>query len=327
MLHCTDETQLTKTVVHSCTFGIIHFLKFTDLTKFIKKLFLSLAGDRAIKRLRVECDNHCNGCEFVGELGQHDATCDFSLLPCPNKCTDQHNKTTTVLRKDMEKHAMECPKRPYECPHCKETGDYQERTTKHLQECAKMEDVCPNEGCTEKPLRCDLPKHRQECPRQLVLCKYAYLGCDVTLPREEMTEHQKQQHHYELQHECKYILIEDIKYTVYKECTEFKDGSSLTIIFFKCAGRLERLDCTLHRPATPLWYSRTITLEMLNQLEDNNHFQHRFTLDNGHTKESISLPFLGHNSATNCQYLKNDKLYLRVSTCTPIASNRAIVSD
>ena len=79
----------------------------------------------------------------VGELGQHDATCDFSLLPCPNKCTDQH-KITTVLRKYMEKHAVECPKRTYECPHGKVTGDYQERTTKHLQECAKMENVCPN---------------------------------------------------------------------------------------------------------------------------------------------------------------------------------------
>ena len=66
----------------------------------------------------------------------------------------------------MEKNTVECPKRPYE------TGNYQERPTKHLQECAKMEDVCPNEGRTEKVLHCDLPKHRQECPRQLVPCKY-----------------------------------------------------------------------------------------------------------------------------------------------------------
>ena len=87
---------------------------------------------------------------------------------------------------------MECPKRQYECPHCKETGEYNERTTKHLEECAKtIEDVCPNEDCTEKFKHCDLPKHRQECPCELVMCKYAYLGCDVTLPRKEMTEHHK----------------------------------------------------------------------------------------------------------------------------------------
>ena len=277
-----------------------------------------LAGDRAIKRLRVECDNHCNGCEFVGELGQHDATCDFSLLPCPNKCTDQHNKTTTVLRKDMEKHAMECPKRPYECPHCKETGDYQERTTKHLQECAKMEDVCPNEGCTERALRCDLPKHREECPRQLVLCKYAYLGCEVTLPREEMTDHQKTPHHYQLQHECNYVRL-SVAPTV---DTEFKDGSWLRICYEN-----DKLYCRWeYFPAAPLWYSRTITLEILNQLEDNNHFQHRFTLVKGHTEE-ISLSFLGHNSAINCQYLKDDELYFRVSSSTTTASNKVTISD
>ena len=213
---------------------------------------------------------------------------------------------------------MECPKRPYECPHCKETGDYQERTTKHLQECAKMEDVCPNEGCTERALRCDLPKHREECPRRLVLCKYAHLGCDMTLPREEMTDHQKIPHHYQLQHESIYIKIGEYDRM---RCTEFKDGSSLRIF-----QREDKLKCTLYSPAaTPPWYSRTITLEMFNQLEDNNHFQCRFTLLRGHTEE-ISLPFLGHNSAINCQYLKYDELYFRVSTSTTI-SKKVTVSD
>ena len=137
-----------------------------------------------------------------------------------------------------------------------------------------------------------------------------------------MTEHQKQQHHYELQHECKYIKIS----MEHMECIEFKDGSKLKILIFIHENKLR---CTLHAydTATPLWYSRTITLEMLNQLEDNNHFQHRFTSGNGHTEESISLPFLGHNSATKCQYCKYNELYLRVSTFTPTASNKATVTD
>ena len=143
------------------------------------------------------------------------------------------------------------PKRPYECPHCKVTGDYQERTTEHLQECAKMEDVCPNEGCTERPLRCDLSKHREECPRRLVLCKYAYLGCDVTLPREEMTDHQKTPHHYQLQHECKYIRLSVGVSLVH---TEFKDGSRLKIIQYED----DKLRCTwFDTPSAPLWYSNT----------------------------------------------------------------------
>ena len=132
-------------------------------------------GDRAIKRLKVQCSNHSNGCEWGGDLQQHEATCDFTLLPCPNNCTDQQNKTTNVVRKELEKHLMECPKRQYECPHCKKTGEYQERTTKHLDHCTKLEEVCPNHGCGEKVLRSDIPKHRQECPHELVMCKYAYV--------------------------------------------------------------------------------------------------------------------------------------------------------
>ena len=139
----------------------------------------------------------------------------------------------------------------------------------------------------------------------------------MTLPREEMTEHQKQQHHYELQHEYKYIKIS----MGHVEYTEFKDGSKLRIS--QCE---DKLRCSLHSPAIPLWYSRTITLEVLNRLEDNNHFQHHFTLGNGDT-EKISLPFLRHNSAINCQYLRYDELHLRVSTYTPITSNKATVSD
>ena len=79
---------------------------------------------------KVECDNHCNGCEFVGELGQHVTSAYYHAL---TSAWISKIKIISVCRKDMEKHIMECPKRPYECPHCKETGDYQERTTKHLQ--------------------------------------------------------------------------------------------------------------------------------------------------------------------------------------------------
>lgn len=214
----------------------------------------------------------------------------------------------------MEKHAAECPKRPYECPHCKETGGYQERTTKHQQECAKMEVVCPNEGCTERALRCDLPKHRQKCPRELVLCKYAYLGCNEILPREEITEHQKEQQNFGLEHKHTYMYTKNgiVKCILGESC----------ILFIYIVIHSDYTDQHLRvsesfPPTTPPWYSRTITLEVLNQLEDDNHFRHSFTLGNGHNKELISLPFLGHNSATNCQYLKNDKLWLRISAFTP----------
>ena len=40
-----------------------------------------------------------------------------------------------------------------------------------------------------KPYAVTFPKHRQEFPREVVMCKYTYHGCDATLPREEMIDH------------------------------------------------------------------------------------------------------------------------------------------
>ena len=220
----------------------------------------------------------------------------------------------------MEKHTMECPKRQYECPHCKETGEYNERTTKHLEKCASIiEDVCPNEGCTEKLLRCDLPKHRQECPRELVMCKYAYLGCDVTLPREEMTEHQKDNQSHAnlsiLKHTSRYYWTrrDDQTFDFYFQENDhdgefvrikIKNQKNTHISLGVC-----RLWCC---NSLPPW--KSITIELLNQLEDNNHHCSRLPLVHGASNDKfIAHSVLGYNPATNCQYLKDDKLYFRVS--------------
>ena len=110
-----------------------------------------ITGDRHIKSLKTKCDNSSNGCEWIGELrslDKHLLTCDFTLLPCPNQCK-KDEEILKLLRKDIEKHKKECPRRQYECPHCKETGEYQERTTTHLEECPKNRIYCPNDGCGE----------------------------------------------------------------------------------------------------------------------------------------------------------------------------------
>ena len=128
-----------------------------------------------------------------------------------------------------------------------------------------------------------------------------------------MTEHQKEQHNYELEHKHKYTNL-DIEWENGRVKCIFKNESCIL-----CEMCLDYKHLRVYEsfPTTPPWYSRTITLEVLNQLEDDNHFRHRFTLGNGHNEELISLPFLGHNSAINCQYLKNNKLCLRISAFIP----------
>ena len=83
-----------------------------------------------------------------------------------------------------------------------------------------------------------------------------------------------------------------------------------------------------------IWpFSRTITIELLNQLENNNHHQKpcTFPADNVYSKrvtdgeigEGFGTPQfilndkLNHQPANNCQYLLNDSLVYRVSVEVP----------
>ena len=141
---------------------------------------------RDILSLKALCDNASSGCDWVGELpslDEHLASCDFSLLPCPNKC---HNwsKVVELLHRDIDKHTKEeCPRHQYRCPHCQEEGEYQEMRTKHLKICSTLEVPCPKRRCKAHIRRCDLPKHCEECLFDKVPCKYSILGCDEVVQR------------------------------------------------------------------------------------------------------------------------------------------------
>ena len=120
------------------------------------------------------------------------ASCGFTLLPCPNECS-KDDKVVELLRKDLEKHTKEeCPRRQYECPHCQEAGEYQERTTEHLKECPMKEIPCPNNGCQTHTARCNLSKHRQECAFEKVSCKYSEnIGCKEEVLRKDLRKHEE----------------------------------------------------------------------------------------------------------------------------------------
>ena len=156
-------------------------------------------GERHILSLKVQCDNKSNGCEWVGEvrsLDKHLASCGFTLLLCPNKC-HIGEKVAQLLRQDMQRHIMkECSRRQYKCPHCQESGEYWERTTKHLETCPMLEVPCPKLGCKIRIARCDLLKHQKECRFEMVSCKYAIIGCKTEVLRKDMAEHEgdAQQH-------------------------------------------------------------------------------------------------------------------------------------
>ena len=103
-----------------------------------------------------------------------------------------NNEIAILLRKDLPNHlANYCPRRQYECPHCQETGEYQERTTTHLETCLKFTKPCPNFDCRFKIARCDISTHLKTCEYEPVSCKYAAVGCNERLTRKELKKHEE----------------------------------------------------------------------------------------------------------------------------------------
>ena len=301
----------------------------------------------------------------------------FIFLPCPNKCHKSCNKSSVVqlLRKDMEKHKEVCPRRQYECPHCRKTGEYQERITTHLESCPMMEVPCPNSGCKICIVRCNLSKHRQKWPFQIVCCKYETIGCTLGVIRKDLGKHEgdTQQHlqlaintvyhqqnmlahlqsrwmpmKYKLTNYDRHKTADDIIYSPafytspggYKMCicvytNGDGEGKCTHVSVFTHLMKGENDD---HLP----WpFTGTVNVKLLNQLENNNHKSTdiTFTPDNkvsrvvneetsssgwGHA-HYIAQSDLGYNAAKNCQYLKDDCLYFRISVDTKGSSKPWLV--
>ena len=116
-------------------------------------------NNRRVRSLRVKCPFTANGCKWVGDLGN----------------VNDHE-------------AVQCEFQPKPCLYCDFTTYQKEKLKKHLMTCDKHTFPCPN-GCGAAPSRKNLDTHLDECPEQLIRCKFSILGCQVALPRKEMDRH------------------------------------------------------------------------------------------------------------------------------------------
>ena len=142
----------------------------------------------------MRCKNVENGCPWVGELGtllnDHMQKCEYFLVPCTYDC-QEGGTTRKLFSKDLCTHiSMECPKRPYTCPKCKETGVYQKMNAVHVNECPKVRVNCTNLLCKSKVQRNNLASHRSQCQYERVPCKYAEVGCDERPMKKELQQHE-----------------------------------------------------------------------------------------------------------------------------------------
>ena len=148
---------------------------------------------RQLNSLKVRCQHHEVGCQWVGELmylKEHLdpllRKCGFILLVCPLGCGER------VCSSAMEEHIKSyCSKRSYVCEHCGYYNNHDIVTEKHYPLCKLFPVECPNKCFVENLKRNQFEMHLEEqCPLQVIQCPFTSAGCTVQLPRREMEEHE-----------------------------------------------------------------------------------------------------------------------------------------
>ena len=168
------------------------------------KNFTSLQ-DRQLERVLndklVRCTHSSDGCAWTGKL----ATLESHLEPagkakkftgCKFIKTDCYYCKQPFLRSAIGAHVKACTSRFVTCQYCNTHEDTARKLeSQHYGECPMFPVPCPN-GCGAKPFRKNLPKHIDNtCLQALVECTYQMLGCDVRLPRREMSSHEDLSEH------------------------------------------------------------------------------------------------------------------------------------
>ena len=145
------------------------------------------AIDREIKELRIYCPYSRDGCKWSGELvGLEDhlnkgRNC---VMRRCNKCKQRVHHTAMTSHTNKE-----CP---CHCQYCGITAGRAMIHNQHKENCQKCPVSCPNNCGLNNILRCDMKKHRQECPLEMVPC--AYCGVDVARKDEELHKRESVEH-------------------------------------------------------------------------------------------------------------------------------------
>ena len=307
----------------------------------------------------VPCPNGCSN----GKTKMMRKNVDFHILTnCPNRshsCTKCQN--VMEFRNAISHELNECPKRRYTCPHCNEAGVYDERTTTHLEVCPRVEITCKK--CSLQIIRCDESCHPLFCLNEPVRCTYYNIGCKEKPLRKDVTKHEENaQLHLSLA--TKEVLrLNKIQFR--KDALTFRmnkfekhnlkknkfysppfhtseAGYKMCIRVYANGlgdGKGTHVTASAHlmkgdNDDSLSWpFTGTVTVELLNQLEDKNHRKETLTFPanddvservvNNERGEGwgypdfISHADLVHKPLTNTQYLKDDTLIFRVSAEAP----------
>ena len=135
----------------------------------------------------------------MSELLHHLEECELFPVACPLGCRDEKGEVSRVERRGVETHRACCPMRSVKCEYCsvsvKACG-----MNGHLEVCEEFPIPCLNK-CSEefRMKRKDKSIHlSQECPLQETECPYSQYGCEVTVQRRNLEQHEKEDMHKHL---------------------------------------------------------------------------------------------------------------------------------
>ncbi len=158
--------------------------------------FTDKRSNRSILNLKVSCKRLKKGCKWQGTLQEaerHSEDCDYRVIVCSNRCQKK------IYRHKLKRHLLDfCPKRQYKCSLCQEHGEWAHITGEHKHVCPDELLYCHNRGCKEITKRCLFHNHQSVCPKKILCCTFADLGCKTTCTREKMQQHNDQFVHHHL---------------------------------------------------------------------------------------------------------------------------------
>ena len=310
----------------------------------------------------MKCSNVTRKCKWkgtVGTLEAHMARCEFTPVPCPKECKDDKNEIIHFMRKDLDDHLEnDCPNRDHKCNDCGEKGIYAHMIKVHENTCGKKILPCPNANCTKTVQRRNAKRHLDKCDFSEIPCKYQRLGCGVKMMRKDILSHEDEDKLHLHMGLDKVVNMEKEIATMKNGIKELRNANSQTFEFsdyqktkasnsqmfysspngynmqVKVFANGDDTHVSVYinilegkHDAKLKWpFVGNVTIEILNHLNDNNHFiriipiKQKYNLLVGSGRgysDFIPHSKLAHDPVKSTQYLKDDTLYFRVSVDIP----------
>ena len=293
-----------------------------------------------------DCPQRPHSCQYCGTKGTYSAITE-RLHSC-QYCgvIDTHAAITGPHVKVCPKKPISCDKcdrqRPFECRYCGEKGTYKTISGPHNAVCKKKPVPCPNNECDSKIQRLGIKRHLENCVYEEIPCKYAKLGCGTKVKRKDAPRHEADaSNHHELSLQTT-LHLQDIVNKLNITCSPVtfalsgyvrrrthdhvvvspsfytsRRGYNMAVEIHTKNGEIEafvQMKPGLHDSKLKWPFTGKVTIELLNQLEDQNHIKLKESTERinrrGQTRLLINY-CLPQDAINTC--LKDDTLFFKVT--------------